>query len=112
MNDRDYLRSLGFTVGERGRFSKDMLAALADRNHDTESEELHKELDELEIDASVIREPLREARVLHGFDNEGHNIAFVLCSECHQHMIWCECEGGVKAPSYVVKSDDALVRLA
>lgn len=28
MNKRDYLRSLGFTVGERGRFSADMHAAI------------------------------------------------------------------------------------
>lgn len=30
MNKREYLRSLGFTVGERGRFSAEMLKALAD----------------------------------------------------------------------------------
>ena len=32
MNDREYLRSLGFTVGDRGRFSKEMRAALAKRD--------------------------------------------------------------------------------
>ena len=32
MDDREYLRSLGFTVGERGRFSKEMKAALAKRD--------------------------------------------------------------------------------
>ena len=32
MDDREYLRSLGFTVGDRGRFSKEMKAALANRD--------------------------------------------------------------------------------
>jgi hypothetical protein len=32
MNDREYLRSLGFEVGDRGRFSKEMKAALASRD--------------------------------------------------------------------------------
>lgn len=32
MDDRSYLRSLGFTVGDRGRFSKEMKAALAKRD--------------------------------------------------------------------------------
>lgn len=32
MDDREYLRSLGFTVGERGRFSKEMKDALANRD--------------------------------------------------------------------------------
>jgi hypothetical protein len=32
MNDREYLRSLGFEVGDRGRYSKEMRAALATRD--------------------------------------------------------------------------------
>lgn len=32
MDKREYLRSLGFTVGDRGRFSKEMKAALANRD--------------------------------------------------------------------------------
>jgi hypothetical protein len=32
MNDREYLRSLGFEVGDRGRYSKEMKAALATRD--------------------------------------------------------------------------------
>ena len=32
MDDREYLRSLGFTVGDRGRFSKEMREALAKRD--------------------------------------------------------------------------------
>ena len=32
MNNREYLRSLGFTVGDRGRLSKEMKAALANRD--------------------------------------------------------------------------------
>jgi len=32
MTDREYLRSLGFEVGDRGRYSKEMKAALATRD--------------------------------------------------------------------------------
>ena len=32
MSDREYLRSLGFTVGDRGRLSKKMKEALAKRD--------------------------------------------------------------------------------
>jgi hypothetical protein len=32
VNDREYLRSLGFEVGDRGRYSKEMKAALATRD--------------------------------------------------------------------------------
>ena len=32
MGDREYLRSLGFEVGDRGRFSKEMKEALAKRD--------------------------------------------------------------------------------
>jgi hypothetical protein len=34
-----------------------------------------------------------------------------MCFECHQHMMYCNCAGGVKAPSSVVSSKDPLVRV-
>lgn len=112
MDNREYLRSLGFTVGERGRFSKEMLAALASRDGESTEIAKHDEILAEGLDESVIREPVRSPAELHGFDNEGHKIAFILCSDCHQHMMWCGCEGGVLAPSFIVKSENPLVRLA
>lgn len=35
MTDREYLRSIGFEVGERGRFSTEMKEALKDRTRET-----------------------------------------------------------------------------
>ena len=112
MNDREYLRSLGFTVGERGRFSKEMLAALSDRNGIVVKSDKLDEVEANGIDPEVVRDPLRPAQELIGFDNEDHKIAFVLCADCHQHMIWCACEDGILAPSFIVRTENPLVRLA
>lgn len=93
MSDREYLRSLGFTVGERGRFSKEMLAALAARSE--------REKDEFVSHISVPAVPVREARPLYGYTKDGHMIEFLMCSRCAEHMMWCECPNGVMAPDNV-----------
>ena len=111
MNDRDYLRSLGFTVGERGRFSADMLAALAARDSDDAEFDLREEVEVNGLDPIIATTPTRPARTLYGFTAEGSKVAFVMCRQCADHMMWCECPGGVLAPSIVVKCDDALVRI-
>ena len=112
MNDRDYLRSLGFTVGERGRFGKEMLDALRERNGVVDETAKFQEFEAEGIDPHVARAPLRQAETLIGFDNRGSKIAFILCADCHNHMIWCECEAGILAPAFIVRSDNPLVRLA
>jgi hypothetical protein len=55
--------------------------------------------------------PLRESHTLYGLAMDGSKIAFVMCSDCSEHMTFCNCEGGVKAPSQIVKPLDKLVRL-
>ena len=112
MDDREYLRSLGFTVGERGRFSKQMLDALAERNGETASLIKESEAEAVGLNKSIIREPLRQPEEIIGYDVEGRKIAFVLCAECAMHMMWCECDGGVLAPSYIVSSKNPLVRFS
>lgn len=98
MDDREYLRSLGFTVGERGRFSSEMLEELAKRDKQPTPQEIFNP-----------KTPLREARQLVGYDNEGHKIVFTLCAKCLEHMVWCECARGVHAPRYIHHSQDPLV---
>jgi hypothetical protein len=105
MDNREYLRSLGFTVGERGRFSKDMLAALADRD----KEERDPTPAEDFAETVMVTPKQREARQLFGRDSEGNKIAFVMCSKCNSHMVWCTCPEGIHAPSYIVSCDDPLV---
>lgn len=98
MTDRDYLRSLGFTVGERGRFSKDMVEALA--NRDTANT-----LDEMNVIRELLQLPpqirQREAHELYGLTKGGYKVGFIMCSRCGEHMTWCECSK-VLAPDNVL----------
>jgi len=80
MNDRAYLRSLGYQVGERGRFSKDMVEELNARDKVETAEEKYK------LPTQI---PQREARQLLGYDDAGNTIAFVMCSRCGDHMRYC-----------------------
>lgn len=99
MTDREYLRSLGFTVGERGRFSKEMVDALAKRDTDKALDHMN-EINQL-VGLPVPQEPAREAQILYGQTVSGHKVAFVMCSSCAHHMMWCECPDGVTAPDNV-----------
>lgn len=121
MDKREYLKSLGFEVGDRGRFSAEMKTALKD--YESEGGQLQgrvgKRDDGLPViepgvvvpDIAVSRPAVREAKTLKGKTTEGYVVGFVICSECHYHMIYCDCEGGVKAPPIVVSSKDPLVRV-
>lgn len=120
MDQREYLRSLGFEVGDRGRFSAEMKTALKDYKEQGGKLEVRvgKRDDGLPfIEPGVVipdmpvQIPLRDAKVLKGKTAEGYVVGFVICSECHYHMIYCDCEGGVKAPPIVVSSKDPLVRV-
>ena len=117
MNKRDYLRKQGFTVGERGRFNAPMLTAL--RNAATEGivfdEDLPKPKKEPKARKVVAAWPtmpeqkiIRKARDLIGYTADGNKVAFILCSACNYHMMYCECPS-ITAPSVVSYSDDPLV---
>jgi hypothetical protein len=118
MDKRDFLRAHGFTVGSRGRFSKEMLEVLKDYKEDTPKPEYETltlisstpakvESPSLVINSTVIR----PARILEGYTAEGYILKFVECANCYQHMVYCECAAGVKAPSSVIHSTDPLVRV-
>lgn len=94
MTDREYLRSLGFTVGERGRFSKEMLEALANRD----SNDVINEINNIDIPVAT---PTREPQELYGYTMGGAKVGFLICSACANHMMWCECPNGVMAPDNV-----------
>lgn len=117
MTKREYLRSLGFTVGERGRFNDAMKIALAQYEgvFDEEQPKLNlRKIKDFKVDKSAkvkVQYRQREARTLYGYTVEGFKVGFVTCSACKQHMIWCDCEK-VTAPKIVVRSDDKLVKIA
>ena len=90
MTDREYLRSLGFTVGERGRFSSEMQEALDKRKTDKFVNYVNDMREFLELPTRP--EPVRNAQTLYGLTMGGARVAFVMCSSCADHMTWCECE--------------------
>lgn len=109
-DERDYLRSLGFTVGERGRFSKEMLDALANRKNAQTQDDMDDVYDYLNLPR---RNPVRQAQELYGYTLEGKKVGFIMCFNCAEHMMWCECPDGIMAPITVraVKIKEPLVRL-
>ena len=117
MTKREYLRSLGFRVGERGRFTDEQKTAIAAFDGIFEDDIKPLKLDKLKEDKPVkptVSLPKqfrqREARQLSGYTKEGFKVGFVMCAACNQHMIWCGCEK-VTAPSIVVRSDDSMVKV-
>lgn len=119
MNKRDYLRSLGFRVGERGRFTDAMHTAI--RKAEEEGMKFDEKVVVVKKQPTIIKREkirahipeqrvIREARELFGYTAEGYKVGFILCSNCNQHMIYCDCSG-VFAPSMVKSSDDPLVRI-
>jgi hypothetical protein len=119
MKKRDYLRSLGFRVGERGRFTDAMKTALATYEGAFEEDikplnldklkDFSKKKDKTKRINKHNQEKHREARTLVGYTADGTKVGFVLCSNCHQHMVFCECRQGIHAPSIVKHSKDSLV---
>ena len=89
MTDRDYLRSLGFTVGERGRFSKDMVEALSNRDKNDTDDEMNGIRESLKLPPQIQQ---RDAQELWGLTRAGSKLAFITCASCSNHMIWCECD--------------------
>ena len=98
MNDREYLRSQGFTVGERGRYSKEMKEALANRNIRQTVDEMNQVRESVGLTPHVQQ---RDAQELYGLTKGGSRVAFITCSRCAHHMIWCECDK-VLAPDNVL----------
>ena len=121
MNDREYLRSLGFTVGDRGRFSSEMKAALASRDGvtDSEDEPQYKSTDKLADGRwaiersnglpSLVKERVvqRDAKVYRVTLTDGLIISTIYCGACKEHVMYCECEDGPQPPNYLEADDIA-----
>lgn len=119
MKKRDYLRSLGFRVGDRGRFTDEMKIALAMYDGVFEEDIKPLNLDRLKdvapkskkqrLAAPPAQTKGRESRTLLGYTSDGIKVGFVLCDRCKEHMVFCECKNGVYAPSLIKHSTDSLV---
>lgn len=109
MNKRDWLRSQGFHVGERGRLTPAMLKAL--ERYD-ESPELNYEVEiVVPVFKYISEEPLRESRQLYGRKRDGSLVSFSTCAECNKHMSFCSCQNGILAPIMVISTKEKDVRI-
>jgi len=112
MTKRDYLRSIGFIVGERGRFTDAMNAALSSYTGTFSEPSKDKEVKEANTWYPSSPTPVRPKYALVGYTEYDTEVRFDGCTRCKAHMIYCICVEGIKAPSIVVRSDDPLVCVA
>jgi hypothetical protein len=84
MDKREFLRSLGFEVGARGRFSAEMLDALKDYEEPTV---------EKVILPKVKNTPKRTdgIKVYTAELHTGQIIRFDTCASCKENVIFCHC---------------------
>ena len=108
LTKREYLRSLGFNVGERGRLTPAMITALKDYQGPQNTVTVYDvEMVPISVDYASNFDPIvREPRVLTGRDKEGNVISFTTCNSCQKHMSFCSCQMGVFAPIMVVSTSD------
>lgn len=113
MTKREYLRSLGFNVGERGRFTEAMKHAIAQYEGTFDEPSSSASGPKTRINfQELAQDAVRLSRTLKGYTRDGHEVGFVTCRQCSQHMIYCICAGGILAPSIVVSCKDPDVRVA
>lgn len=84
MDKREYLRSLGFTVGERGRLSQEMKDALANFE-----------------EPEVVNKPIPKVRNLPKRTDGikvytveltgGQIVRFDTCYNCKENVVYCQC---------------------
>lgn len=117
LNKREYLRSQGFHVGERGRFTPAMLTALTKSGIDfKETLDKPEPLDvSCVVDTVSFLQPestaIREPRTLYGYNREGKKIGFVICYACKLHMMYCDCES-IQAPPSIIHTKESDVRVS
>ena len=116
---RDWLREQGFQVGERGRLSAALKAAVEnsgltfvedvviDAPGGSEKPSAPSWQDNPYFSQTV----QRPSRTLYGVDGDGHKIAFTMCWACNSHMSLCECKTGILAPPYIYFTKEKDVRL-
>ena len=120
-NAREFLREQGFTVGERGRFSADMLKALADAGIDPKAKG-----DAAPKAPRVSRSPKPKpvaktapqvrvrSKAKFTAVSGGIRLVYDMCfnKSCNQHATFCNCPNGPAPPvgfKRVVDSRSALV---
>ena len=122
MTKREYLRSLGFQVGERGRFNSAMKIELAKYDGVFDEDIIPLKLDKLKTYTRKKDNPknqylplppkskmTRAPQMFTGYTKDGIPVGFDGCSKCHHKAEWCYCPTGITAPSIVKHCDNSLV---
>lgn len=114
MDKREYLIEHGFKIGSRGRFSKEMITFLEQaESNGVEFDSPIKPAVYERVSFTFPEQPrLRDPETLYGYTKEGYRVGFITCAECKQHMIFCDCEGGIVAPAIIVKVSTPLAKVA
>lgn len=105
MTKREYLRSLGFEVGERGRFNEAMKKALEEYDG-TFTEPNSNKTVKSDVWMPCSPTPVRPSYAMVGWTKWNSEVRFTGCQRCKSHMRFCICPEGVQAPTIVVRSDD------
>ena len=99
-NVRAWARANGYEVGERGRFSAEILAAYNAGTPSTKAVE-----SPVEFTLPVSRR-VRQNKQLFGLTPEGHRVGFSSCRRCAEFMAFCNCREGLMPPSIVTMGLD------
>lgn len=84
MDKREYLRSLGFEVGSRGRFSEEMLQALKDYEEPTVEKTILPKIKNTPKRTDGIKVYTAELHT-------GQIIRFDMCADCKENVVFCHC---------------------
>lgn len=126
MNDREYLRSLGYKVGDRGRMSAHMKQLITDRHGGdeppvaNENDNQYKSMDKMADGRWAIERSnnlpnlVKQSVVMRSSNSyqatliDGLKIGVEFCSNCKDHVMHCQCEDGPHPPRYLNKKDIAV----
>jgi hypothetical protein len=99
MDKRAWLRQRGFDVGNRGRFSAEMLEALKEFDNGGGDATPVASLDKIIAKSSSV--VMRDATAYMALTNDNLTIACGMCSECHEFVMYCQCVNGPVPPKHL-----------
>jgi hypothetical protein len=98
---REWATKNGISVGVRGRIAADIIKAYQTGNVTSVKSESPR----------VFAKPtpqvrVRQEKTRYGLTTEGYTVGWSQCRKCAQHISFCRCGSGPKAPDMIVKSLD------
>ena len=97
MDKREYLRSKGYTVGSRGRFSLEMIEELKDFV-DNRPVLVKEKPQQATKPAAIPNQTIQREDTVIYIVHDGIKLAIGQCFECHCHIRYCKCLNGPRPP--------------